>query len=158
MENMSDDEQTENYEVGYGKPPISGQFKKGVSGNPSGRPKKPSDFRSKVLRELDLPLIINEDGKRKVITKDEAIAKQAVNKAVGGHVQYMRLVDAWRQQALEKAAEEDQRALDKANWTVKELTDEELTALIRADPKASALLDKMRLDRIEPLSSTDPDI
>jgi hypothetical protein len=26
------------YEVGYGKPPMSTRFKKGVSGNPSGRP------------------------------------------------------------------------------------------------------------------------
>lgn len=28
------------YEVGYKKPPVSGQFKKGVSGNPRGRKKK----------------------------------------------------------------------------------------------------------------------
>ncbi|NJL50895.1 MAG: hypothetical protein HC909_04470, partial [Blastochloris sp.] len=28
------------YEVGYGKPPLSGRFVKGVSGNPRGRPKK----------------------------------------------------------------------------------------------------------------------
>jgi hypothetical protein len=27
------------YEVGYGKPPQSTQFKKGKSGNPKGRPK-----------------------------------------------------------------------------------------------------------------------
>ena len=27
---------------GYGKPPKNGQFKKGQSGNPKGRPKKPS--------------------------------------------------------------------------------------------------------------------
>lgn len=30
-----------NEEVGYGRPPKSGQFKKGQSGNPNGRPKKP---------------------------------------------------------------------------------------------------------------------
>ena len=28
---------------GYGKPPKNGQFKKGQSGNPKGRPKKPSE-------------------------------------------------------------------------------------------------------------------
>jgi hypothetical protein len=27
------------YKVGYGKPPRSGQFKRGNSGNPKGRPK-----------------------------------------------------------------------------------------------------------------------
>ena len=78
------------------------------------------------------PLTINENGKRKIITKDEGIAKQVVNKALGGHVQSMRLVDNWRRQALEKAAEEQQRAQYMTNRTVKELTDEELTLLIRA--------------------------
>lgn len=33
------------YEVGYKKPPRSGCFKKGVSGNPTGRPKKETDPR-----------------------------------------------------------------------------------------------------------------
>ena len=28
------------YEVGYGRPPKKSQFRKGQSGNPSGRPKK----------------------------------------------------------------------------------------------------------------------
>ena len=30
---------TKEYEVGYRKPPKSGQFKRGKSGNPNGRPK-----------------------------------------------------------------------------------------------------------------------
>ena len=36
---MSERKDSSDYEVGYGKPPKDGQFKKGVSGNPSGRPK-----------------------------------------------------------------------------------------------------------------------
>jgi Family of unknown function (DUF5681) len=126
---MRDDRETEDYEVGYKKPPKSGQFKKGVSGNPSGRPKRASDFEAKLLRELDSPLTINENGKKKVITKDEGIAKQVVNKALRGHVPSVRLVDEWRRQGLEKAAEQQRLA----NRPVRELTDEELTALILAD-------------------------
>lgn len=39
---MSDkSEKPENEEVGYRRPPKSGQFRKGQSGNPNGRPKKP---------------------------------------------------------------------------------------------------------------------
>lgn len=131
--NVRDHSEPEDYEVGYRKPPISGQFRKGVSGNPSGRPKKPADFGKKVLRELELRLPVNENGKRKIITKDEAIAKQAVNKAVGGHVQYMRLVDAWRRQALDSMVEERRFA----NRIVDELTDEELTAIIRGELEKS---------------------
>jgi Family of unknown function (DUF5681) len=43
MENMNENNETQDYEVGYGKPPKTSQFKKGESGNPSGRPKKPTD-------------------------------------------------------------------------------------------------------------------
>jgi hypothetical protein len=35
---MSEENMSDSYEVGYGKPPRSTQFKKGVSGNPKGRP------------------------------------------------------------------------------------------------------------------------
>src|ERR1700729_1716565 len=49
-ENMRNPRKTEDYEVGYAKPPESGKFKKGVSGNPSGRPKKLADLGSQLLR------------------------------------------------------------------------------------------------------------
>ena len=41
------------FEVGYGKPPKGTQFKKGQSGNPSGRPKKDKVFKavSRMIRE-----------------------------------------------------------------------------------------------------------
>ena len=129
MENMSDDEQIEDYEVGYGKPPKTGRFKKGVSGNPSGRPKKPSDFEAKLLRELNSPLTISENGKRKVITKDEGIAKQVVNKALSGHVPSMRLVDNWRRQAVEKAEEQQRNSPLNPELNVVDLSDQEIMLL-----------------------------
>jgi hypothetical protein len=64
-ENMSNIDELEDYEVGYGKPPKSGQFKKGISGNPSGRPKKPSDFLSVLMKELESKVTIHESGKAK---------------------------------------------------------------------------------------------
>jgi hypothetical protein len=81
---MSNGDEFDDYEIGYGKPPKSGRFKKGTSGNPSGRPKKPTDSVSVLMRELDSKFTIKESGQRKVITKLEGIWKQSVNKAVTG--------------------------------------------------------------------------
>jgi hypothetical protein len=106
-----DDNKARDYEVGYGKPPISGQFKKGISGNPSGRPKKALDFDRELIRELDSPLTINENGKRKSIKKYEGIMKQLVNKALSGNLPATRLLIDLRRQARERAAELQQRSL-----------------------------------------------
>lgn len=134
---MSDNREDAGYIVGYRNPPKNRQFRKGVSGNPSGRPKKAPDFESQLLRELNSVLTINENGNRRVIKKHEGIAKQLVNKALSGNLPATRLLVPLYQQALERKAEERQRALDNANRTIDELSDEELTALIRADQERS---------------------
>jgi hypothetical protein len=124
-------EQNRDYEVGYKKPPKSGQFQKGITGNPMGRPKKASDIGSKLIQELNSELIINENGKRKIIKKHDGVTKQLVNKALSGNLQATRLVIALYQQALERAAEQQQLAAQKADRPLEELSDEELTAIIR---------------------------
>jgi hypothetical protein len=70
------------YEVGYGKPPKSGQFKKGQSGNAKGRPKGTKDFVSALLKELSSSIFIIENGRRSKVTKGRAIAKKIVNDAL----------------------------------------------------------------------------
>ena len=52
------------YEVGYGKPPKSGQFKPGQSGNPKGRPKGAKNFKTElatVLANMIYRLLPGED-------------------------------------------------------------------------------------------------
>jgi hypothetical protein len=41
------------YKVGYGKPPKSGQFKRGKSGNPKGRPKGSLKLATDLAAELN---------------------------------------------------------------------------------------------------------
>jgi hypothetical protein len=133
------------YEIGYGKPPISGTFKTGVSGNPSGRPKMPSDFGAKVVKELNSKLIITENGKRKVITKDEALVKQTVNRALSGNLQAMRLVIELRGQERAKVAEEQRLSpINLAGVDVRDLTTEELFAALQPSVEESI---KARLEK-----------
>jgi hypothetical protein len=78
--------------VGYARPPVKSRFRKGVSGNPRGRPKGARNFASIVAATLSERLVINENGKRKRITKLEAAVKQLVNGAAGGNGRSIQLL------------------------------------------------------------------
>jgi hypothetical protein len=136
---MRDDFVGQDYEVGYAKPPMDGKFKKGVSGNPSGRPKGVPDFGSQLLRELKSTLTIHENGKRKVIKKHEGIVKQLVNKALAGNLAAARLLVPHYQQALDKAPEQQRSSPlnpgleDLQKMDADDLTMDELLFIIRAN-------------------------
>jgi len=78
---MPDDE---GRKVGYGQPPTKSRFRKGQSGNPKGRPKGAKNFATVLSAELNGRIAVSENGKRRKITRREAIAKQLVNRAVSG--------------------------------------------------------------------------
>ena len=73
------------YEVGYKKPPVSGQFKKGQSGNPKGRKKKVipktimEALRLAFIKEI---MITNEKGSREKIPFIQAFAQKIVQDAI----------------------------------------------------------------------------
>lgn len=72
------------YEIGYKRPPKSGQFRKGQSGNPKGRPKSSRNFMTLLEEELDQPVTINENGKKKTISRMQAMTKRMVVEALQG--------------------------------------------------------------------------
>ena len=78
------DESNRDYDIGYGKPPLHSQFGKGHSGNPRGRPKGSRNLSTLLDGALNERVIVSENGKRKRISKREAILKQLVNKAASG--------------------------------------------------------------------------
>jgi hypothetical protein len=64
-------------EIGYGKPPRHSQFRKGTSGCPTGRPKRPPGISIKEILDGD------QRGKNgEVISRREAIAIAVVNDAL----------------------------------------------------------------------------
>ena len=70
--------------VGYGRPPRHTRFKKGQSGNPKGRIKNSKNLATVLMATVHEAVAVNEGGRRKTITKLEAMSKQLVNKAASG--------------------------------------------------------------------------
>ena len=81
--------------VGYGKPPLKTQFKKGQSGNPKGRPKGTRNFDTDVKEMLALPVPIDREGaRRKKISTQQATLWRLREKALKGDTRAMdRVID-----------------------------------------------------------------
>jgi Family of unknown function (DUF5681) len=80
------------YEIGFGKPPRSTQFRPGQSGNPAGRPPGAKNFATALEEALRERVVVIENGRRRRISKRDAIAKHLVNKAVGGDLKAIPLL------------------------------------------------------------------
>jgi len=76
--------ENENYDVGFGKPPKSGQFEKGKSGNSKGRPKGARGLKTDLKAELGETVTITENGKTLKLSKQRLMIKQLASKAVKG--------------------------------------------------------------------------
>jgi len=77
---MADD--SDDGAVGYGRPPKTARFRKGRSGNPSGRPQKMPSLKAELARELQQPRAYSEDGKSWQGTNLRAFVKSLVAAAI----------------------------------------------------------------------------
>ena len=81
---MSDSGSAQDGKVGYKRPPIQTRFQKGQSGNPRGRQRGVRNFGVDVKRSLEIPVTLNDKGRPRRVSTQEALMLRLREKALKG--------------------------------------------------------------------------
>src|SRR6266550_3565627 len=81
---MTTDSFEDAFKVGYKSPPQHSRFQPGRSGNPRGRQKGVRNLGSDVKRTLETPVRLNEQGKARRVSTQEAALLRLREKALNG--------------------------------------------------------------------------
>lgn len=100
------------YEVGYGKPPVSTRFQKGHKGHKSVGPKKSKSLSDQLDRILAEKMNVNENGKPQRMAKEDVFLRQLVNRALGGERQATSAVLKFLVERQQRPGPEGTRATD----------------------------------------------
>ena len=88
--------------VGYRSPPRSGQFKKGQSGNPMGRPRKSRTTREALESALARNINLAIDGRRKRMPVRDALSLKLIQGALAGDpkstIALMKMAKDWERE------------------------------------------------------------
>ena len=109
------------YKIGYGKPPRGRPFQKGQSGNPRGPRRK--DLSSLLIAALNEPVYATIDGKRRKITKREAIIKQMVNESASANLRATKMLFDLMKEVEHKAGTAAQPEPEKLTATDREIVE-----------------------------------
>jgi len=93
-----DHDQEPDYKVGHGKPPRHTRFKPRQSGNPRGRPKEAKNVSTLLHEALNEPVVVTENGRRRKVSKRQAVIKQLVNRSAQGDLKAMQMLLATMQE------------------------------------------------------------
>lgn len=78
--------------VGYKRPPAQTRWKKGQSGNPTGKKKGTPNLRTDLVAELAEVIQINEGGSARRITKQRALLKSLAARGIQGDAKAAHLI------------------------------------------------------------------
>lgn len=123
------------HKVGYRKPPETSRFKKGRSGNPKGRPKGSLNLATDLTAELGERITVREDGKPRRVSKQRALIKSLLAKALQGDVRAASALLALRVRESGEALEGQSQEVD----------DRELLVVERFMPRALKSLAKKKM-------------
>ncbi len=128
---MSDD-----YEIGYRKPPRNRRFQPGQSGNPKGRPKGRRNFRTEVEAILMAPVPIKENGRVRHVPTQVAALMRLREKALNGDSKALQTILTLADQVSERqAAQEPESDLSLSD---KAIVEEHLAKLKVAEGNAAS--------------------
>jgi len=100
------------YRVGYGKPPKGTRFKKGKSGNPRGRPKGSLNLATDLTAELGEHITVREDGRPRKVSKQRALIKSLMAKALQGDVRATASLLALYARVITEPPPDDNQPID----------------------------------------------
>jgi hypothetical protein len=119
---MTDETSDDGFAVGYKKPPQHSRFQPGRSGNPRGKQKGVRNFGTDVKRTLEVPVRLNDQGRARRVSTQEAALLRLREKALKGDarsiVQFLELAKIFNNSTAvesvgdEALAAEDQAILD----------------------------------------------
>jgi hypothetical protein len=103
----SDHTGTDDYEVGYGKPPKHTRFRKGQSGNPRGRGKNTRNLKTELRSVLDETLSLSMAGREVRLSARKAMLLALRNKALKGDTRAIGLMVAMLERLLPETLMEE---------------------------------------------------
>ncbi|WP_430443648.1 DUF5681 domain-containing protein [Sphingorhabdus contaminans] len=80
------EDDTDDYEVGYGRPPKKHQFQKGQSGNPKGRRIGARGLKSDLEEVVRAKVPVTQQGQKSFQTKQRVLLVRLVNEALQGNM------------------------------------------------------------------------
>ena len=82
----------DDYKVGPGRPPLETRFKKGRSGNPSGRPKAAAAFSDLLAMRLNSLIPMKVKGTVRKVTVKEALVVSLIKRALDGEKTALKVI------------------------------------------------------------------
>lgn len=112
----------EPYKVGYGRPPLHTQFRKGQSGNPKGRPRGAKSLNTLARERLIETIKIRTSRGEKKVSRMEALLMKTIEKAANGDARAFENLAKLYAAAVPDAPIVDQPESDDQLSAVDELT------------------------------------
>jgi Family of unknown function (DUF5681) len=123
----------DNTRVGYGRPPVHSRFRKGQSGNPTGKRRPNEAERAKELmrQELYRLVTVRENDKVTRMPALQAVVRSQINSAAKGNVSAQRAVIKTIQDIEVEPRVRETAINERLNEDANDMSDEQLIAIIK---------------------------